>query len=55
MQPGDADPLSDREILNPFAQLGDSADDLVARDYGRAPLLEFALYNVKIGPADAAR
>ena len=54
-EPWDADALSGRKIIDVASQLDDAANNLVTRDDGGSMWRQFAVDDMQVGPADAAR
>ena len=53
-EPGNADPVADREPADALAQCVNDTDDLVARDERQLRIGEIAVNHVQVGPADGA-
>ncbi len=54
-QPGNPDPLAERELAHSCAELFDRADDLMSGHERQLGLGELAVDDVQVGPADCAR
>jgi hypothetical protein len=53
-QPGDADTITDLEARGAPARRDDLPHDLVTRDQGQLGMLQFAVDDVEVGPAEPA-
>ena len=53
-EPGNAYAVADGEAVDPGARLDDHADDLDARGQGKLRVVELAVDDVQVGPADGA-